>query len=69
MPFMALEEFKDERFSDIRERFHQKGRMLPDGVEYRASGVTSDGKHCFQVMESLQRELLIRLDQPMGRPR
>jgi hypothetical protein len=32
--------------------------MMPDGVEYRGSWVTSDLRRCFQVMECADRRLL-----------
>jgi hypothetical protein len=35
----------------VYERFHQQGRMAPEGLTYVNSWVTSDGMRCYQVME------------------
>ena len=50
MLFMVIEHFKD--IAAIGERFKRVGRMLPDGVAYRASWVEPGGARCFQVMEA-----------------
>ncbi len=50
MLFMVIERFKD--VAAIAERFQRLGRMLPEGVAYRASWVEPDGARCFQVMEA-----------------
>jgi hypothetical protein len=50
MLFMVIEHFKD--VPAIGERFKRVGRMLPDGVAYRASWVEPGGARCFQVMEA-----------------
>ena len=36
----------------IYERFHAKGRMLPDGLVYLNSWLAKDGDRCFQLMET-----------------
>jgi hypothetical protein len=41
----------------IYERFHQKGRMLPDGLIYFDSWLEKDGDRCFQLMETNDRSL------------
>ena len=58
MLFMVIERFKNGDASPIGERFHQTGRMLPEGVAYHASWVDSTGSVCFQVMEAPQGEAL-----------
>jgi hypothetical protein len=58
MLFIVVEHFKAGSLEAVRERFHAKGRMLPEGVKYHASWITPDGAHCYQVMESPSRELL-----------
>ncbi len=57
MLFMVVERFKDT--SLVGERFKRQGRMLPEGVEYRASWMESDGSRCFQIMEAADRESLM----------
>jgi hypothetical protein len=58
MLFMVIEKFKPGCTALIGERFQQKGRMLPDGVTYRASWVDFSGTRCFQIMEAASPELL-----------
>jgi len=58
MLFMVIENFRDRE--RIRERFERQGRMLPEGVTYRASWVDLPGNRCFQVMEAIDQESLRR---------
>ena len=37
MLFMVIEQFRSGDPKPIRERFLERGRMLPDGVNYHAS--------------------------------
>jgi len=55
---MVTEKFKDGGPARVGERFREKGRMLPEGVEYQVSWMESSGGRCFQVMEALSRQLL-----------
>jgi hypothetical protein len=52
MLFIVIEKIKPENLEAVRTRFREKGRMLPDGVEYRSSWLTLDGKVCYQLMDS-----------------
>ena len=36
----------------VYERFHLRGRMLPDGLNYIESWLEKDGNRCFQLMET-----------------
>ena len=36
----------------VYERFHQKGRMLPEGLTYLESWLEKEGDRCFQLMET-----------------
>jgi hypothetical protein len=36
----------------MNERFHAKGRMLPEGLAYLNSWLEKDGNRCFQLMET-----------------
>ena len=44
----------------VYQRFRERGRMMPAGVEYRGSWVTADLGRCFQIMECDDRRLLDR---------
>ena len=57
MLFMVIERFKPGCTTLIGERFHENGRMLPEGVTYHASWVEPDGARCFQIMEAASPEL------------
>ena len=55
MLYMVVENFKDARA--IYKRFREKGRMMPDGLEYISSWINRDLKTCWQVMETQDEEL------------
>jgi hypothetical protein len=57
MHYMVVEEFKDIRA--VYKRFREKGRMMPDGLEYISSWIDRDLKTCWQIMET-QDERLFR---------
>jgi hypothetical protein len=50
--YMVIETFLPGRKNDIYKRFHNKGRMLPDGLLYVDSWLERDGDRCFQLMET-----------------
>lgn len=50
MRYMVIESFKSGKTDAVYERFRQKGRMLPDGLEYIDSWLTADRTTCFQLM-------------------
>ena len=60
MLFMIIETFRDGDPVPTYRRFRDRGRMMPSGLEYRGSWVTSDLRRCFQVMECEDRRLLDR---------
>jgi hypothetical protein len=49
---MIIENFHPGKEKTLYERFDEKGRMLPDGVQYINSWVDEEVKICYQVMES-----------------
>ena len=51
MLFMVIEEFRNQDAKSVYRRFHQKGRLLPDGLEFVNSWVAADVDRCFQLME------------------
>ena len=58
MLFMIIEHFHPGQAAAIYQRFHERGRMAPDGVRYLASWVDLDFRRCFQVMEAEGEEQL-----------
>lgn len=58
MLYMVIEHFRPGKVKDLYKRFDEKGRMVPDGVNYINSWTDHDVKTCYQVMESPSEELL-----------
>jgi hypothetical protein len=52
MLFMVIENFRDGDSKRVRERFVERGRMLPDDVTYHASWIDPSRARCYQVMEA-----------------
>ncbi len=50
--FLVIETFLDGCKDKVYERFHQRGRMMPDGLFYLDSWLEKDGNRCFQLMET-----------------
>lgn len=49
---MVIERFLPGCKEKVYERFHEKGRMLPEGLAYVNSRLEKDGERCFQLMET-----------------
>ena len=47
---MVIERFKDA--PAIYQRLREKGRMMPEGLEYISSWIDADLKTCWQVMRA-----------------
>ncbi|MDP9202544.1 MAG: DUF3303 domain-containing protein [Gemmatimonadota bacterium] len=58
MFFMVIEKFRDGDPKPVYRRFREKGRMVPKGVRYVTSWVTTDFERCFQVMDCDDRAFL-----------
>jgi hypothetical protein len=58
MLYMVIENFRGGDPIPVYRRFRDRGRLMPEGVEYRGSWVTEDLSRCFQVMECDDRRLL-----------
>lgn len=56
MLYMVIEKYKDKEA--VYKRFHEKGRMMSEGVSYVNSWVAEDGNTCYQVNEAESMELL-----------
>lgn len=52
MLYMVIEHFKEGAVPDIYRRFREKGRMMPDGLNYVSSWIDTDLKVCYQLMET-----------------
>lgn len=50
--YMIIEDFNPGCSEAIYDRFHSKGRMLPDGLLYIDSWLNKDGDKCFQLMKT-----------------
>ena len=58
MLYMIIEHFRNGDPLPVYRRFHDQGRLAPDGLRYVASWVTDDFQRCFQIMECEDRALL-----------
>ncbi len=52
MLYMIIERFKEGAAREIYRRFHEKGRMMPDGLEYISSWIDLDFQICYQLMQT-----------------
>jgi hypothetical protein len=50
MLFMVVERFKDNDAVPVYQRFRDKGRLLPEGLEYVGSWIEASFGRCFQLM-------------------
>ena len=50
MLYMIIESFRNGDAVPVYRRFRDCGRMMPEGLEYVSSWVTSDMARCFQLM-------------------
>jgi Domain of unknown function (DUF3303) len=58
MLYMVIETFRDGNPVPVYRRFRDRGRLMPEAIEYRGSWVTDDLRRCFQIMECQDRSLL-----------
>ena len=52
MLYMVIERFKDGAVPEIYRRFRERGRMMPDGLEYVSSWIDLDFRICYQLMRT-----------------
>jgi uncharacterized protein DUF3303 len=52
MLYMVIERFKGRAAPQIYRRFREKGRMMPEGLEYVSSWTDLDFKICYQLMRT-----------------
>ncbi|HMK27773.1 MAG TPA: DUF3303 family protein [Chitinophagaceae bacterium] len=58
MQYMIIEKFHPGKVKAMYRRFAEKGRMLPEGVNYINSWINESITVCYQVMESESPEKL-----------
>jgi Domain of unknown function (DUF3303) len=58
MLYMVIERFKNRDAKAIYSRFREKGRMMPEGLNYVDSYVEENFDRCFQLMECDDPQLL-----------
>ena len=56
--YMVIERFKNGDAAPVYQRFRERGRMAPAGLDYIGSWVTEDLGTCYQVMQSADPALL-----------
>ena len=59
MLYMVIERFKDQDPAPVYNRFRDKGRMMPEGLEYVSSWVDMNLERCFQIMETSDPKLMV----------
>lgn len=52
MIYMVIEHFHPGKINELYRRFAEKGRMLPEGVQYINSWINEALTVCYQVMEA-----------------
>jgi len=55
---MVIERFRGGDPTPVYRRFRDRGRLMPEGLQYVSSWVTEDFSRCFQVMECEDPRLL-----------
>lgn len=59
MLYMIIERFASGNPLPVYARFQDHGRLAPEGLTYVSSWVSKDLTHCYQVMETADRALLV----------
>lgn len=54
---MVIEVFRPGMKDAVYERYAERGRMLPEGLEYVSSWVEENGNRCFQLMKCERQDL------------
>jgi hypothetical protein len=58
--YMVIEKFRNGDALPVYRRFRDRGRMMPEGLEYVSSWVSDSLDRCFQLMLTDDRTLLDR---------
>lgn len=60
MIYMVIERFKNGDAPAVYRRFRERGRMMPEGLEYVSSWIDTDLKTCYQLMKTEDASLFSR---------
>ena len=52
MLYMVIERFKEGAAPEIYQRLREKGRMMPEGLEYISSWIDLGFKTCWQLVQT-----------------
>lgn len=58
MLFMVVEHFRNGDAAAVYQRYRERGRMMPEGLEYVDSWIEADFNKCFQLMKCQDPDLL-----------
>ena len=58
MHYMVIERFRHQDPIPVYRRFRERGRLMPEGLQYVTSWITDDLSRCYQVMACEVRGLL-----------
>jgi hypothetical protein len=56
MLYLIIEHFHPGKVKELYKRFEEKGRLMPEGVEYINSWIDEHVRTCYQIIESYFRE-------------
>ena len=56
--YMIVEHFRNGDAVPVYRRFRERGRLMPEGLNYVSSWVDRDLTRCYQIMEAPNRALL-----------
>jgi len=59
MLYMVIERFKNQDAAPVYRRFGERGRIMPEGLEYVSSWVDMKLERCFQIMETSDPKLMV----------
>jgi len=51
MQFMVIENFRNQDARSVYARFRERGRLMPEGIDFVSSWVSADLTRCFQIVE------------------
>ena len=57
MLYMVYERFREGAAPEIYRRLRDKGRMMPDGLDYVSSWIDLEFKTCYQLMRTEDEKL------------
>ena len=60
MLYMVVERFKEGVMPEVYRRLREKGRMMPEGLEFISSWIDLDFKTCYQLMRTEDESLFRR---------